>query len=577
MKVVQGVDPVLASVIQRRFNAITNAMGDALLRSSRSPIFNEAGDFVTGLFDLRGRMIEQSAYIPIIGFGAQPAIPRLMEYFADDLHPGDVFLHNDVYDGGNQTADMGVYQPVFFEGQHVAWAVAKGHLADLGGAVPGGYNPRHTEVWQEAIRVPGLRIIHRRQVVRDVWRTLFANVRFPMVEADVRAMIGACHLGEREFQAVLDKYGLPVVQAHVDYILTQTAERVQSLIRSWPEGDYYGEGVMINDGFDPLKRYYIRVKVSIRDGKIRIDFTGTDPQAPGYTNMPPAAAKAACAIAYLMLINPGAEIPVNDGLFSALECVFPEGTLVNPRFPAATLFGNQMADVVLEAIMNALKDAMPTRVTANWAKACPPEFNGLDPRSGQPYMDFGFLCKGGQGAMKGHDGFDGIGFSGTVGRMRSQDPEMWELKVPVFVAEYEYWPDSHGAGEYCGGLGTYLRVRLDGEHNAVGMIGDGMEYEGAAAPQGYFGGQPGTLNRAVLTYPDGRQQLIGSKDKITNVPRGSWVEVWSGGGGGVGNPKDRPRERVLAEVRDGLLSADRAAAVYGVDENALRQFRDSLG
>src|SRR3954451_3676051 len=146
------INPIVASVIQRRLNAVTLDMAKVLQQTSRSPVFNEAGDFVTGLFDHKTRMMEQSANIPIIGFGAQPALPYIMESFKDNLFPGDVIVHNDVYEGGNQTHDVGIYKPVFYKDKLVGWTVSKGHLSDLGGATPGGYNPQHTEVWQEAIR-----------------------------------------------------------------------------------------------------------------------------------------------------------------------------------------------------------------------------------------------------------------------------------------------------------------------------------------------------------------------------------------------------------------------------------------
>lgn len=579
------IDPILASVIQHRLSSITQEMGEVLRKTSRSPVFNEAGDFCTGLFDVDGRMLQQSANIPIIGFGAQPALPYLMELFKDNLYPGDIIMHNDVFHGGNQTHDVGIYKPVFYQDQLIGWTVAKGHLSDLGGAVLGGYNPKHTEVWQEAIRIPGLKIVEKGQVKKDVWKTVFANVRLSAVEEDVKAMIGACNIGERAWLKLLDKYGLESFREHINYVIEATERKVKEIIRTWSNGTYYGQSYMISDGFDPLKKYPVKVKITIEDEKIRMDFTGTADQAPGYTNMPSSAAKAACAIAYLMLINPGKEVAQNDGLFSALECYFPEGSILNPRFPAATLFGNQMADVVLEAIMRALKDALPDRVTAIWSKGTPSVFSGWDPRKNEPYFDFGFLNKGGQGALAGCDGFNGIGFSGTAGRMRSQDPEMMEIKDPVFIEKYEYLPDSAGAGEFRGGYGTYLKLRIDGEKNAVGMIGDDMEYEGATPPEGIFGGRPGTLNRAYLYYPTGEVVKVGSKDMIFDVPKGTWMEHFCGGGGGYGHPYKRDVNKVVQEVIDGLLSIEKARSDYGVvldpntyevDWEATRSIRNNL-
>ncbi|MED4352145.1 hydantoinase B/oxoprolinase family protein [Schinkia azotoformans] len=561
-----AINPILASVIQRRLNAVTHDMAKVLQQTSRSPVFNEAGDFVTGLFDHQTRMMEQSANIPIIGFGAQPALPYIMEFFKDDLYPGDVIVHNDVYEGGNQTHDVGIYKPVFYQDELVGWTVSKGHLTDLGGATAGGYNPQHTEVWQEAIRIPGVKIIEKGKIRRDVWKMLFANVRVKIVEEDVKAMIGACNIGERGLLKVVEKYGLETFRSHLDYIIEATEKQTKEIIRRWRPGTYYGVSYMVSDGVDPLRKYKIAVKITINDdGKVKMDFTGTDKQAPGFTNMPPAGAKAACAIAYLMLINPGTEIAQNEGLFSSLDCYFPKGSILNPNFPAATIVGNQIADVLLEAIMDALKDAVPDQVTAGWCKACPPVFTGTDPRKNEPYFDFGFMAKGGQGALEGFDGFNGIGFAGAAGCMRSQDPEMLEIKDPFFMEAYEYLPDSAGAGKYRGGYGTYVKIRIDGDNNAVGTLGDGMEYEGAKLPHGLFGGREGMSNNYLLYLPDGTTQKVGSKDMVFQVPKGTWLEMYCGGGGGYGSPILRDINKVQEEVSDGLLSIEKAKNEYGVE------------
>ena len=184
------IDKIFASVLQRRFKSITEEMGLTLLRTTRSPILNEARDFVTGLYDARGRMLEQTEYIPVLAFAIQTACEYIVKYFGSDLHPGDIILHNDVFSGGNQNADVAVFKPVFHKGSLVAWAACKGHQADIGGAVAGGYNPEAREVWQEALRITPVKIYEAGKLKKDVWDLIFANISLPIVQEDMRAEIG---------------------------------------------------------------------------------------------------------------------------------------------------------------------------------------------------------------------------------------------------------------------------------------------------------------------------------------------------------------------------------------------------
>ena len=190
-----AIDPILLSVLRRRFKSITEEMGLTLLRTTRSPILSEARDFVTGLYDARGDMLEQTEYIPVLAFALQPVCHHIVEYFGDDIFPGDVILHNDVFSGGNQLADVAVFKPIFFDDRLIAWAACKGHQADIGGAVAGGYNPQAREVWQEGLRIPPVKLYERGTLRRDVWDFVFANIRLPIVQDDLRAEIGGCTIG----------------------------------------------------------------------------------------------------------------------------------------------------------------------------------------------------------------------------------------------------------------------------------------------------------------------------------------------------------------------------------------------
>jgi N-methylhydantoinase B len=561
----RAADPILASVLQRRVHAITKEMATVLMRSSRSPIFNEIGDLVTVVFDRRARTLGQTEYASIIAFGAQPPLEYIIEYFGDDLADGDVIIHNDVYTRGNQNADVGIYIPVFHDGELVAWTASKGHVADIGGMTQGGYDPNAREVWQEAFRIPPVKVYDAGKLRKDVWDLICANIRLEIVWEDIKAMIGACTIGKRRLLDVLARYGNDTFDRHMDYALDASEKLVRAELEQWPDGVYHGESWMVSDGLDPTKRYRIAVEVTIAGSEITFDYTETDDQAPGITNMPPASAMAAIRIAFLMLINAGGvQVPTNHGLFAPVHTVFREGSLMNPRFPAASIFGNQMCDEVVESIMTALADALPDRVTAGWCKYLCTALGGVDPRNRTPFVTLTIFQRTGPGAMRGTDGWDALGFTGTPGSMRSPDVEMFELSSPHFLLEYEYLPDSAGAGEWRGGYGTRSAWRIDGEDEFGVTIGEDAASEGAHPCAGLFGGEHGTLNELVLRYPDGTVKDWGSKEIVFGIPPGTVVESRNGGGGGYGDPHRRDPETVLEEVLDGMLSVEKARVSYGV-------------
>lgn len=558
-------DPILASVLQRRVHAITQEMAIVLMRSSRSPIFNEIGDLVTVVFDAEGRTLAQTEYASIIANGAGPPLPIIMERFAGDLHDGDVILHNDVFTGGNQNADVGVYLPIFHGDELVAWTASKGHVADIGGMTAGGYDPNAREVWQEAFRIPPLKLVDRGTLRADVWELVAANIRLDIVTEDIRSMIGACTIGKRRLLDVLKRYGRASFDLHMEYVIEASEKLVRAEIERWPDGVYRGESWMVSDGIDPTARYRIAVEITIDGSEITFDFSGTDDQAPGFTNMPPASALGAIRIAFLMLVNAGGvDVPTNEGLFAPVTTVFREGSLLSPRFPASTIFGNQMCDEVIEAIMLALAEPLPDRVTAGWNQLLCTSQAGVDPRTGSPSVSLSIFMRGGPGAMRGSDGFDALGFSGTPGSMRSPDMEMFELSTPHFMEYYEYLPDSAGAGTWRGGLGTTSSWRFYGIDELGVTIGDDVAAEGADPAPGLFGGEPAGLNELELRYPDGTVRAWGSKQIVHNIPAGTVCVARNGGGAGYGDPRARDARRVFDEVRDGLVSVAKARESYGV-------------
>jgi N-methylhydantoinase B len=556
-----AVDPVLASVLQRRLRAITQEMGLTLLRTTRSPILSEARDFVTGLYDAEGRILEQAEYIPILAFALQPACRAVLEAFRGDVHPGDVFLHNDVFSGGNQNNDVAVFRPVFFEERLVAWAATKGHQADIGGAQAGGYNPRATEVWQEALRIPPLRIVERGQLRRDAWGLVLANVRLPIVGEDLKAQIGGTVVGERGVLELYRRHGAATVERHLEFLFDAAERRMRAELARIPDGTYHGESTVFYDGHHPGSRHRIVVTIDKRGSDIRFDYTGTDPQTVGFVNAPWASSYSAVILTLLMLIDP--DLPHNEGLLRPITVHIPKGTILNADFPAATTFGNTLAGPHSDAIFRALAPALPQRVSAGWNRMLGMTVTGLDPRSGRRYVDILFLAlKGGSGAVAGCDGYDHIGLINTAGGLLAQDYEMFEVHTPHRLRKHEYLPDSAGPGRWRGGLGVETEFEIHGEQVTGITFGDGVDE--AARAFGLFGGGAGSLNRIELATPDGATLVPRSKDVVA-IPRGTVFRQRAGGGGGYGDPRERPAGLVAAEVRDGVISLEAARRDYGVE------------
>ena len=555
------VDPILASVIQRRLKSITEEMGLTLLRTTRSPILNEARDFVTGLYDENGDMLEQTEYIPVLAFALQPVCKRIIEFFGDDIHPGDVILHNDVFSGGNQNNDVAAFRPVFADDILVAWAACKGHQADIGGAVAGGYNPDAREVWQEALRIPPLKVHDRGVPRRDVWEMVFANIRYPIVEEDIKAQIGGTVVGERGILELVARHGLDSFRAHRDYLFDSTERLVAAEIEAIPDGRYKGSSTVFYDGVSDGSEMLIALEVVVEGGTVTFDFSGSSPQTPGFVNAPFAATASAVMLSFLMLINP--DVPHNAGIQRRVKIVNPEGSFLNAGFPAATTFGNSITGPTSDAIMRAFAGAVPQMVTAGWNRFLGFAVTGRDPRHDKAYVDILFLAlKGGSGATWMADGYDHIGLINCAGGILAQDYEMFETQNPHLLERHEYRTDSAGPGRWRGGLGIETAFRIDGTDVMAVAFGDGIE-DGARA-FGLFGGGPGTVNEAVFHHPDGTERRAKSKEIIRGIPTGTVFRQVAGGGGGYGDPHERPAELVAEEVRDGVISRQAAAEFYGV-------------
>ncbi len=574
------IDKILASVFQRRFKSITEEMSIVMTKTTRSPILCEAKDFVTGLYDGKGKMLEQTENLPILSFSLGPVCEYIVKYFGDEIYPGDVIFHNDVFSMGNQNNDVAVYKPIFFENELIAWAAAKGHQADVGGAVPGGYNPKATEVFQETLRIPPIKVYERGKLRKDVWDLIFANIRFDIVAADMRAQIGSCVVGERGILKLAEKYGLDVFESHKEYLFDSTEKMMRAEIKTIPNGEYRGEATVYYDGKTPGSKYKIRVKITVEDEEIFFDYSETDPQTDGFVNGTYTSSASATLLTFLQMVNP--DMPHNDGMVRPVHIIIPEETILNASYPAATTFGNHLCPPNADAIIRALSEGIPERVTAGWNQLLCYLTSGFDTRKKTTYVDIGFLgLKGGSGATSGVDGYDHIGMIDASGGVLDQDYEMFEQQTPHLLLKHEYWKDSAGAGQWRGGLGVETEFKIGGENTKVVTFGDG-DVEPAF---GLYGGKDSTLNKIELRYPDGRTYQTTTKDLVEDVAEGTILFQQAGGGGGYGPPHLRDPMLISKEVKSGIISIECARDDYRVivnpetfelDTEATRRLREEI-
>jgi N-methylhydantoinase B len=557
----RGDDSVLTSIMASRLKTIGERMGVVVERSARSPLLVEGRDFSLGIYDASGTLLEQTEYIPVLGYATTPAMRYIAGYFRDDIAEGDVVLHNDPYTGGNQLSDWRVTKPIFHEGRHVAWVVIAAHQADVGGAVPGSYNPDATDMWQEGLRITPLKLYDGGRRRQDVWDFVFGNVRLPIVADDVTAMIGACTIGERELTALLAHYGIEAFELASARLLDAAEQSARAVVDRIADGTYEAEWYVHDDGIDHDGKWTIRVAVTVAGDEITFDFTKSDDQAVGYVNAPLAVTLSSVMIAFFMIA--GRDLPHNDGIMRVVNVVAREGSIVHPRYPAPTGFGNHLSDQIAAVIMLALAEAVPGTVTASWNHLLATLVSGWDDRIESPYVDILInACKGGGGGTHGADGYDHIGLITSGGAIAAQDPEMYEVVNPHRLRRFEYATDSAGAGEWRGGLGVETEFEFLTSGTIASIFGDGGTPETAAF--GILGGRSGAANEIELTYPDGRRVRPRLKDLVVDIPARTVYRQVAGGGGGYGNPHARALDKVLQDTRNGYVSLEVAREHYGV-------------
>ena len=543
------IDPITRSVVQHRLGSIVTEMGEAMLRTSYSQILNSSRDFSLAITDTGGRLIAQAEHIPV-HVGALPWATRAVEERFKDIAPGDVILLNDPYHGGSHLPDLTAFVPVFDGGKRLLWTVVRAHQSDIGGATHGAYNPAATEIYQEGIRVPPIKLYEAGKPREDLLDLLALNIRNPReFRGDLAAMLGAAHLGERRVSRLLAEFGAPVVEAAIEAILDAAEQQARAVVSTWKDGVFHGEAFLDDDGHG---RSDIRIaaKVTKKGSDVEVDLSESDPQSTSFVNSSHANMQAAVAMAFAYLIDP--EIPKNDGALRPLKVIARQGTIVwaDPGRPV-TLCTSHPSNEIVEAIVKALSASCPERAMAGWGRRFRIAIQGENPRNGRNFIWHMFQARPGGGASSGGDGYSSIGEWHSVGGLKFGSIEVAEVRFPLYFRHHEFRPGSGGDGQFRGGLGVALDMVLETEKPAHGnTAGEGVRH----GPCGMLGGKDGTTHRYRLLSQGQPPRELRTKEVGIELHPGDCLEIRSSGGGGWGPPEKRTAAARKHDDEQGLTA-----------------------
>ncbi|MEJ8571612.1 hydantoinase B/oxoprolinase family protein [Microbaculum marinum] len=571
------IDPVTLEVIRNRLNVVADEMESILLRSSFSAIMKEALDGSTAIFDAGGNTIAQASAIPVHLGSLIPAVRKVIELFEGNMVEGDIFCLNDPYKGGTHLPDINVICPVFHDGVPIAYSASIAHKQDIGGRVPGSTPPDSTELFAEGLIIPPMKLFKAGERNEDLFEMIASNVRVPEgVVGDIEAQVACCLMGRRRILELVDEVGHDRLVLGFDHLQDHAERLTREALAKAPPGPFEFSDYLDDNGIDPHTPVKIAVKLSFEDGTVIADFTGTDPQARGALNCVPSTTLAAVYFAIRAVCVPQA--PKCEGVHRAIRTIFPEGTIVNASFPAPVAARTITVRRIVSVMMGALAQAFPGRVPA----ACDGQSNyiyvgGSDPKVSRKYVSMlGVPTSGGMGGRPGKDGVDVI--SSDASNIVRYPVEAFEADTPFRVKYLRLWQDSGGPGRYRGGLGYHSEIELLRGDAVMTHRRDRHDF----APWGLDGGTAAPCCRTILHRGNGDSEDVPSKF-VTGIAAGDRIEIFTTGGGGYGDPLQRPFDAVLADVRSGRVSAEKAASDYGVvivdgavAEDASRELRDRL-
>ena len=552
------IDPITLTVIQSGLQQVCNEMDLAFVRSAFSPVISEALDRSDGIYDFEnGELISQGelglpVFVGTMQFGTKCVIDR-----AKNLKPGDVFIVNDPYLGGTHLMDVRFVKPFFYKSKLFAWLANTGHWPDTGGAVPGGFSANATEVEQEGLRLPPVKLYKEGILDEEILSIVLSNIRIADQRiGDIKAQAAALTVGEKRFSQLIDRYGEEIVKSSIKELKIRAAKQMRARIKEIPDGVYHGEGIVDSDGVvnEPLR---IDMKIRKVDTELYFDMSGSSPPCLGPMNSVIATTKSSI---YLAIKHIFPEVPLNAGTFQPLHIEDPEETFLYAKYPrpvsgCAAEVSQRIAESVFSALVKAIPNQLFAAPAGTSGNLC---LGGFDPKYNRNYVMY-VISGGGYGGNPNEDGLSN-GCS-TIGISKTTPVEVMEQFYPVLFEEYSLHEGSGGAGKKRGGFGVNYKIKIIRGNAKVSMVMD----HGRFGPQGVLKGKDGGLN-FVKVVQSGESYIPPhlSKDQNILVQEGDTIHVSTPGGGGYEDPFLRTPELVLLDVLRGYYSIQRVKELFGV-------------
>jgi len=552
------VDPATLAVIHGWLQQITNEMDEVLCLAAFSPTISEGTDRAAGIYSQTGKLIVQGiTSLPIFIITMQEALEVIIEFFKGEFSPDDIILYNDPYRGGTHLMDVKVFKPFFRDGKLVYWLGTSGHWPDIGGAFPGGFGPGVTEIFQEGLRFPPVKIYEKGQLNQALLTVLLANVRIPEERyGDLQAQIGALRVGEQRLNDLLDKYGDDTVAFYVAEMTRRSEQHMRSYIQEIPDGIYSATEWMDNDGIDddPVK---IALDVTVKGDTITFDFSQSNPPVRGPVNAGTSVPKSGV---YTFIMHTFPDVPINAGIFNPINFTpISRPTFLNASHPKPVAgAAAEVAQRIYDVCALALGKVLPTRIPGNpFGTINNVSIGGVD-SEGRPYIMYVF-SGGGYG---GYDEGDGFPYGAPpVGTSRVQPYEVFEHHYPVSTRRFSLRENSGGIGKYRGGLGARIEIELLGQEAKVGFMGDRTKF----GPKGMQGGGEGAKNDIFMITKTGEinRLPLGAKGGAT-MYKGDVLVINTPGGGGYGTPQERDRRLILKDIVNKVITIEEAKKNYNI-------------